>query len=87
MGKTVGATMGSNKFVTGLKSLEMLILDEADRLLSLGFEFALNTILGFCPKQRRTGLFSATQTSEVTVDLNTLKKRRKVHTKSTVVKS
>jgi len=65
MGKTVGATMGGNKFVTGLKTLEMLILDEADRLLSLGFEFALNTILGFCPKQRRTGLFSATQTSEV----------------------
>ena len=65
MGKSVGATMGQNKFVTGLKLLEILILDEADRLLSLGFEFALNTILGFCPKQRRTGLFSATQTSEV----------------------
>ena len=65
LGKTVGATMGQNKFVTGLKSLEMLIMDEADRLLSLGFETAINTILGFCPKQRRTGLFSATQTSEV----------------------
>ena len=64
-GKTVGATMGQNKFVTGLKALEMLIMDEADRLLSLGFETAINTILGFCPKQRRTGLFSATQTSEV----------------------
>ena len=65
VGKTVGATQGQNKFVTGLKSLEILILDEADRLLSLGFEAAINTILGFCPKQRRTGLFSATQTSEV----------------------
>ena len=31
MGKTVGATLGGNKFVTGLKTLEMLILDEADR--------------------------------------------------------
>ena len=65
LGKSVGMTQGLNKFVTGLKSVEMLILDEADRLLSLGFEVALNTILGFCPKQRRTGLFSATQTSEV----------------------
>jgi len=65
MGKTVGATQEQNKLVTGLKSLEILILDEADRLLSLGFENALNSILGFCPKQRRTGLFSATQTSEI----------------------
>jgi len=65
MGKTVGATQGQNKFVMALKALEILILDEADRLLSLGFENALNTILSFCPKQRRTGLFSATQTSEI----------------------
>ena len=65
MGKTVGATQGQNKMVMALKSLEILILDEADRLLSLGFENALNTILTFCPKQRRTGLFSATQTSEI----------------------
>ena len=65
MGKTVGATQGQNKFVMALKALEILILDEADRLLSLGFENAINTILSFCPKQRRTGLFSATQTSEI----------------------
>lgn len=43
----------------------MLILDEADHLLSLGFEKALNGILQMMPKQRRTGLFSATQTTEV----------------------
>ena len=41
---------------------EMLVLDEADRLLSLGFDSALSSILAFLPKQRRTGLFSATQT-------------------------
>lgn len=45
-----------------VKSLEMLVLDEADRLLDLGFEASLNTILSYLPKQRRTGLFSATQT-------------------------
>ncbi|XP_062999924.1 ATP-dependent RNA helicase DDX55 [Elgaria multicarinata webbii] len=48
-----------------VKSLDVLVLDEADRLLDMGFEASLNTILGFLPKQRRTGLFSATQTQEV----------------------
>ncbi|KAK9886414.1 hypothetical protein WA026_016693 [Henosepilachna vigintioctopunctata] len=48
-----------------VKSLEILILDEADRLLDLGFQNTLNTILSYFPRQRRTGLFSATQTNEV----------------------
>lgn len=48
------------------KNLEVLILDEADRLLDLGFENSINVILSYLPKQRRTGLFSATQTKEVT---------------------
>ncbi|XP_053327965.1 ATP-dependent RNA helicase DDX55 [Spea bombifrons] len=51
--------------VSCVKSLEVLILDEADRLLDMGFEASINTILGFLPKQRRTGLFSATQTQEL----------------------
>lgn len=42
------------------KELELLILDEADRLLDLGFSKTLKSILTFLPKQRRTGLFSAT---------------------------
>ncbi|XP_034235584.1 ATP-dependent RNA helicase DDX55 [Thrips palmi] len=48
-----------------LKSLEFLVLDEADRLLDLGFERSLNTILAHLPRLRRTGLFSATQTKHV----------------------
>ncbi|XP_055638612.1 probable ATP-dependent RNA helicase DDX55 homolog [Toxorhynchites rutilus septentrionalis] len=48
-----------------VKSMELLVLDEADRLLDLGFEGTINTILGYLPRQRRTGLFSATQTKEV----------------------
>lgn len=48
-----------------VKSLDVLVLDEADRLLDMGFEASINTILEFLPKQRRTGLFSATQTQEV----------------------
>lgn len=48
-----------------VKSLDVLVLDEADRLLDMGFEASLNTILSYLPKQRRTGLFSATQTQEL----------------------
>ena len=47
------------------KRCELLVLDEADRLLSMGFARAINAIIARLPKQRRTGLFSATQTDEV----------------------
>lgn len=45
--------------------LEVLILDEADTLLDMGFKESINQILALLPKQRRTGLFSATQTKEL----------------------
>jgi len=48
-----------------LRTVELLIMDEGDRLLSMGFRSQIDTILSFLPKQRRTGLFSATQTQEV----------------------
>ncbi|XP_070845754.1 ATP-dependent RNA helicase DDX55 [Chaetodon trifascialis] len=48
-----------------VRSLDVLVLDEADRLLDMGFLTSLNTILDHLPKQRRTGLFSATQTQEL----------------------
>ncbi|EAT41737.1 AAEL006640-PA [Aedes aegypti] len=56
---------GDLNLTVKVKSLELLVLDEADRLLDLGFESTINTILGYLPRQRRTGLFSATQTKEV----------------------
>ncbi|KAI0566902.1 RNA helicase [Gracilaria domingensis] len=46
-------------------TLEMLILDEADRLLDMGFSVTLTSILTRLPRQRRTGIYSATQTEEV----------------------
>lgn len=46
-------------------SLEVLILDEADRLLDMGFSVTLTSILTRLPRQRRTGIYSATQTDEV----------------------
>eukprot|EP00913_Durusdinium_trenchii_P034573 g32343.t1 len=47
------------------KSLELLVFDEADRLLQLGFAMDVQAILSAVPKQRRTGLFSATLTTEL----------------------
>ena len=37
------------------KSLEVLVLDEADRLLDMGFKAQLDHIMSRLPKQRRTG--------------------------------
>ncbi|XP_041991499.1 DEAD-box ATP-dependent RNA helicase 18-like [Salvia splendens] len=47
------------------RSLEILILDEADRLLDMGFQKQVSSIISRLPKLRRTGLFSATQTEAV----------------------
>jgi ATP-dependent RNA helicase DDX55/SPB4 len=46
-------------------SFEVLVLDEADRLLDLGFKDDLQRILARLPKQRRTGLFSASVSDAV----------------------
>jgi ATP-independent RNA helicase DbpA len=40
--------------------ITMLVLDEADRMLDMGFEEALREILGKLPRERQTLLFSAT---------------------------
>ncbi|MCK5871551.1 MAG: DEAD/DEAH box helicase [Methylococcales bacterium] len=47
------------------KQLEILVLDEADRMLDMGFIHDIRKILGFLPKQRQNLLFSATFSSEV----------------------
>ncbi|EPJ48143.1 MAG: ATP-dependent RNA helicase RhlE [Osedax symbiont Rs1] len=43
-----------------LKNLQILVFDEADRMLDLGFIHDINRIMSFAPKQRQTLLFSAT---------------------------
>jgi ATP-dependent RNA helicase DDX55/SPB4 len=52
------------------KELEALVLDEADRLLDLGFEIQLKNIIRRLPKQRRTGLFSATMSEGLNSIIN-----------------
>ncbi|RHZ17263.1 hypothetical protein DYB37_009054 [Aphanomyces astaci] len=48
-----------------LDELEILVLDEADRLLELGFQEEVQELVKFCPVARQTLLFSATLTSKV----------------------
>ncbi|KAL1897923.1 ATP-dependent RNA helicase [Sporothrix stenoceras] len=47
------------------KNLRSLIIDEADRILEVGFEDELRKIISILPKKRQTMLFSATQTQKI----------------------
>jgi len=46
-------------------NLRMLVLDEADRIMDMGFQDQLDAIIEYLPKDRQTLLFSATQTKKV----------------------
>lgn len=48
-----------------LSSVRYLVLDEADEMLSMGFQEDLETILSETPETRRTMLFSATMPKEI----------------------
>jgi ATP-dependent RNA helicase DDX10/DBP4 len=45
--------------------LQMLVLDEADRILDMGFQKDVDAIVDYLPRERQTMLFSATQTKRV----------------------
>ena len=47
------------------KNLACLVIDEADRILEIGFEEEMRQIVKLLPKERQTMLFSATQTTKV----------------------
>lgn len=48
-----------------LDTLDVLVLDEADRMLADGFADELHEIVSACPRSRQTLLFSATMTDDV----------------------
>ncbi len=49
-----------NRGSIDLSGIRMLVLDEADEMLSMGFKDELETILAATPEEKRTCLFSAT---------------------------
>jgi len=48
-----------------LNQVQMLVLDEADRMLDMGFMPALKRILALLPRQRQSLMFSATFSDEI----------------------
>lgn len=54
-----------NRGVANLSKVQHVVLDEADEMLSMGFQEELDSILAGIPSQHRTLLFSATMSQEI----------------------
>jgi ATP-dependent RNA helicase DDX10/DBP4 len=55
----------SSTVAFSVDDLKMLVLDEADRILDMGFQRDVDAIIDYLPKERQTLLFSATQSKKV----------------------
>lgn len=53
------------RMVLSERQIEILVLDEADRMLDMGFKDQVNEILKRCPPKRQSLLFSATLSEDV----------------------
>ncbi len=54
-----------NQRALSLANIEILVLDEADRMLDMGFQRDINKILNLLPSKRQNLLFSATFSKEI----------------------
>ena len=70
-----------NSASVSVDELDVLVLDEVDRLLDLGFQEEIEELVRHCPESRQTLLFSATMTTKVE-DLVRLSLRRPVRVKT-----
>ena len=61
-----------NQRAADLSNVEILVLDEADRMLDMGFIHDIRKVLALLPKQKQTLLFSATFSNEIKQLSNTL---------------
>ncbi|KAJ9563392.1 hypothetical protein OSB04_008552 [Centaurea solstitialis] len=64
-GRLKDHTENTAGFATRLMGVKVLVLDEADHLLDMGFRKDIEKIIAAVPKQRQTLLFSATVSPEV----------------------
>ncbi|NMA01769.1 MAG: DEAD/DEAH box helicase [Clostridia bacterium] len=54
-----------NRKTIRLDNLKMIVLDEADEMLNMGFLEDIEHILSFCPEEKQTMMFSATMRPEI----------------------
>lgn len=54
-----------DKETLSLRKVQTVVLDEADRMLDMGFFDAIERVLLFCPGKRQTVLFSATYPAQI----------------------
>lgn len=61
-----------NQRQVNLSNVSMFVLDEADRMLDMGFIHDVKKIISYIPKKRQTQFFSATMPKEITELVNSI---------------